>query len=59
MNFTFGGPAFADVALWCLLRCGFALVLQALVSVPFHNAFVVVVVVVVVVVFVVLCVCVV
>ena len=37
LNFAFGGPAFADVALRCLLRCGFALVLQGLASVPFHN----------------------
>ena len=37
LNFAFWGPAFADVALRCLLRCGFALVLQGLASVPFHN----------------------
>merc|ERR1712127_271143 len=38
LNFAFWGPAFADVALRCLLRCGFALVLQGLASVQFHNA---------------------
>ena len=37
LNFAFWGPAFADVALRCLLRCGFALVLQGLASVQFHN----------------------
>merc|ERR1712127_324606 len=37
LNFAFWGPAFADVALRCLLRCGFALMLQGLASVRFHN----------------------